>query len=167
MLNHQLLDPPQLLGRETKVPRESDRLQPELCRQVVPINMDMRRLMGFVAIEVEAIRPAAQDSRLELSIPRRDRPGASAAEPVFLSPSAGYHTSHRRSRQEECLYQNQTRPARRRSKAASSTEVGNRFLAEAFLFEQIRQAPGRVDPVSHPRGDRGRPPLSRDRPLGV
>src|SRR5438105_8852981 len=53
MLNYQFLKPPQLLGREAEVPCEADRLQPELGRQVVPVNMDMRRLIGFMAIDVE------------------------------------------------------------------------------------------------------------------
>src|SRR5207302_8250744 len=63
MLNHQFLKPPQLFGREAEVPRQADRLQPELGRPLVSIDMDMRRLIGFMAVEVEAVRPASQDGR--------------------------------------------------------------------------------------------------------
>jgi hypothetical protein len=63
MLNHKFLKPPQLLGRETKVPRQADRLQLELGRKIIPIDMDMRRLIGFMAVEVEAIGAASQDGR--------------------------------------------------------------------------------------------------------
>ena len=61
MFVDQPLNPPQLLGRETKVTREADRLQPELRRQIVPVNMDMRRLMEFMAVEVEAVWTTSQD----------------------------------------------------------------------------------------------------------
>src|SRR6476660_2819214 len=50
MLNHQFLKPPQFLGREAEVPSQADRLQPELGRHIVSINMDMRRLVGFMAV---------------------------------------------------------------------------------------------------------------------
>jgi len=69
MLNYEFLKAPQLLGREAEVPREADRLQPEFGRQVVPINVDMRRLIGFMAIEVAAVGAASQDGRHEKSIP--------------------------------------------------------------------------------------------------
>src|SRR6266540_606870 len=59
MLSDQFLKPPQLLGCEAEVPCEADRLQPELRRQIVPVNMDMRRLIGFMAVEVEAVRAAS------------------------------------------------------------------------------------------------------------
>jgi hypothetical protein len=74
MLNRQFLKPPQLLGREAEVPRETDRPQPELSRQIVPIDMDVRRLIRFMAVEIEAVRAASQDGRHELSIPSHDRP---------------------------------------------------------------------------------------------
>src|SRR5438876_5986984 len=57
MLNHSFLKPPLLLGREAEVPREADRLQPELGRQIVPIHMDVRRLIGFMAVGVERYGP--------------------------------------------------------------------------------------------------------------
>jgi hypothetical protein len=68
MLNYQFLKPPQLFGRETEVPCKADWLQPELGRQIIPVNMDMRRLIGFVTVEVEAVRAASQDDRHELTI---------------------------------------------------------------------------------------------------
>ena len=67
MLNYQFLKPPQFLGRETKIPCEADRLQPKLGRQIVPVNMDMRRLIRFMAVEVETVLAASQDGRHELS----------------------------------------------------------------------------------------------------
>jgi N-acetylglucosamine-6-phosphate deacetylase len=85
MLNRQFLKPPQLLGREAEVPRETDRLQTELSRQIVPIDMDVRRLIRFMAVEIEAVRAASQDGRHELSIPSRDgpvRPGAVNLDPL-------------------------------------------------------------------------------------
>src|SRR5687768_9438897 len=45
MFNHQFLNPPQLLRGETEVSCQSHRLQPELRRQVVPIDMDVWRLV--------------------------------------------------------------------------------------------------------------------------
>ena len=87
MLNDQFLKPPQLLGREAEVPCEADRLQPELGRQIVPVNMDMRRLIGFMAIEVEAVRAASQDGRHKRSILPRD--GLVRPEAVDLRPFEG------------------------------------------------------------------------------
>jgi hypothetical protein len=63
MLNHQFLKPSQLLRREAEVPRQGNRLQPELGRQIVSIDMDMRRLIWFMAIEVQPVRAASQDGR--------------------------------------------------------------------------------------------------------
>ena len=68
MCGDQFLNPPHLPGREPEVPREPDRLQPELGREIVPIDMDMRRLMQFVAVEVKAVRTGPQDSRHEILI---------------------------------------------------------------------------------------------------
>jgi hypothetical protein len=68
MFGDQLLNPPQLFGREPEVPSEPDRLQPELGREIVPIDMDMRRFMQLVAAEVKAVRNGPQDSRHEIPI---------------------------------------------------------------------------------------------------
>jgi hypothetical protein len=54
MLNYEFPKAPQLLGREAEVPRVAFRLQPELGRQIVPINMDMRRL-SHAAISCAAV----------------------------------------------------------------------------------------------------------------
>ena len=39
------VNPPQFLGRKPKVPCEPERLQPEFRREIVPVDMDVRRLM--------------------------------------------------------------------------------------------------------------------------
>src|ERR1019366_3808774 len=59
MLTYQFIKPTQLLGREAEVPRETDRLQPKLCRQIIPIDVDVRWFIGFMAVEVEAVRAAS------------------------------------------------------------------------------------------------------------
>ena len=60
---HQGFYSTKLDGAKSKVSGKCHRLQPELCRQIVPINMDMPRLVWFVAIEIEPIRTGSQDSR--------------------------------------------------------------------------------------------------------
>jgi hypothetical protein len=71
MLNNQSLKPPQIPGREAEVSGEANRLQPELSRQIVPVNVNMRRLIRFMAVEVEAVRAASQHGRHLLSnLPR-------------------------------------------------------------------------------------------------
>src|SRR3989442_14016828 len=68
MFGEQFLKPPQLLRREPEVPCEPDRLQPELGREIVTIDMDVRRLTLLVAVEVKAVRTGSQDSRHEIPI---------------------------------------------------------------------------------------------------
>ena len=77
-------NPPQFYGRETEVSRKCDRLQPEPGRQIVPIDMDMGRLTGFMAVEVEAVRAASQDGRHELFL--RSCDGLVRPKTVDLSP---------------------------------------------------------------------------------
>ena len=55
MLNYEFLKPPQLMRREAAVPCESNRLQPKFGRQIVSVNMDVRRLIGLMAVEVESV----------------------------------------------------------------------------------------------------------------
>jgi hypothetical protein len=61
MAFYQLLNSSQLLGREALVPREVNRLQPKLGRQIVSIDMNVRRLIRFVTVEIEAVWAASQD----------------------------------------------------------------------------------------------------------
>ena len=63
MLTHQFLNPPQFLWREAQISSEANRLQPELGRQIIPINMHVWRLVRFMAVEVESERAGSQDSR--------------------------------------------------------------------------------------------------------
>ena len=60
---HQGFYSTKLDGAKSKVSGKCDRLQPEFCRQIVPINVDMPKLVWFVAIEIEPIRTGSQDSR--------------------------------------------------------------------------------------------------------
>src|SRR5260370_5655058 len=62
MLNHHFLKPTQRLGREAKVPCEADRLQPELGRQIVLINVDMWRFVWLLVVAVEARTADLPDS---------------------------------------------------------------------------------------------------------
>ena len=48
------------------VSRECHGDQPKLCREIVSINMHVRRLIWFVAIEVESVRARSQSSRRDL-----------------------------------------------------------------------------------------------------
>jgi hypothetical protein len=87
MLTHQFLQPPQLPGWEAEVAREADRLQPEFGRQIVPINMDMGWFIGLMAVKVEAVGAASQDSRHELPIPSPyGVPAAWEADTIFFPP---------------------------------------------------------------------------------
>jgi hypothetical protein len=55
MLLDQYADAPQLMCREPEVPCEGDGLQPEFRRQVVAVNVHVRRLIRFMAEEVHAM----------------------------------------------------------------------------------------------------------------
>lgn len=52
MFNYDFLNATQFFGRKSKISCESDWLQPKLDRQIVPINMDMWRLIGLMAVKV-------------------------------------------------------------------------------------------------------------------
>src|SRR5205814_708265 len=55
VFRHELLKSPKFGTAETEVASESHRYKPELCREVVAVNVDVRWLIGFVAIEVKTI----------------------------------------------------------------------------------------------------------------
>jgi hypothetical protein len=46
MFSHDPLDLPQLSRAEAKITRQRNRIQPELSRQPIPINVDVRRSFG-------------------------------------------------------------------------------------------------------------------------
>src|SRR5438105_11639742 len=59
MFGHQFLNPPQLLGGEPHIPSQRDRLQPKFGRQVVPIHVDVGRLVRFVAVKIKPVQTGA------------------------------------------------------------------------------------------------------------
>jgi len=63
MLLHQSKDSAQLGRRESDVERDPRRIEPQLRRPVVAIDVDVGRLRPVVAVEVEAIRTAPQNRR--------------------------------------------------------------------------------------------------------
>src|SRR5713226_6369580 len=54
------LYPTKLDGAKPKVYGECHRFKPKLCRQIVPIDVDMAGLVGFVTVKIEPIRSAPQ-----------------------------------------------------------------------------------------------------------
>ena len=85
VLAHQPL-PAQFHRGESQVPRQGDRLEPELRRAIVSINVYMVRLVVLVTVEVEAIRsgpkggghPSAQDARRGGASPSSRRSSSAA-----------------------------------------------------------------------------------------
>ena len=56
MLAYNCLDSEELMRPESQVPREADRVDPELDGVLIPIDMNMGRLVGLMAMEVRALR---------------------------------------------------------------------------------------------------------------
>src|SRR4030095_5681490 len=48
---------------ESKVTRKAHRIQLELCRARIAINMDVSGFIGFVAEEIDSVRAFSEDSR--------------------------------------------------------------------------------------------------------
>jgi hypothetical protein len=63
MFYYQSSNSPQFLWRKPYVPGQRNRLQPELGRKIVPINVNMGRLLRLVAVKVKAVRASSQYSR--------------------------------------------------------------------------------------------------------
>ena len=87
MLGNEFLSPSQFFRRKTEVSHQAYWFQHEFGGKIVPIYMDMRRLIGFVAVEVKAVRATSQNSWHELSIRRRDR----LARPKAVETSMHQH----------------------------------------------------------------------------
>ena len=51
------------LGGEPEVSRKCHWLQPKSCRQIISINANVARLIGFVAIEIKSVWAASEDGR--------------------------------------------------------------------------------------------------------
>jgi len=54
------VDSPKLRGTEAKVSGQRNRVQPELCRLIVAIHMDMGRLVRLMAVKIHAVWPHHQ-----------------------------------------------------------------------------------------------------------
>lgn len=63
VLEHQSLNPVQFVWRESEVPHERDWVQPELRREIVSIDVNMRRLVRLMTVEIQTIRAAAKNRR--------------------------------------------------------------------------------------------------------
>jgi hypothetical protein len=50
------------MSSKAQVARQSHGLEPELCGEILPVNVNVRRLVGFMAVEVKPIGPASQRS---------------------------------------------------------------------------------------------------------
>jgi hypothetical protein len=59
MLVYQSFDLPKVVGRNSPVPCEGNRIEPELTLFSRHAYMDMRRLVGFIGIEVKTVRTNA------------------------------------------------------------------------------------------------------------
>lgn len=55
VLEYDFLDPIQLVWRESEVPYERDRVELELRRQIISIDMNMWRLVRLVTVEIQAV----------------------------------------------------------------------------------------------------------------
>lgn len=77
--------PAKFYGAESQVARQRDRVQPELGRLVVAIDLHVRQFVGFVTVEVDAIRTRSQSRRYGSSISRRSSIGDRLARPLMRS----------------------------------------------------------------------------------
>ena len=63
MLQHQLLDPIQFVRREPEIPRERDRVQPELRREIISVDVNVRRFVRLVTVEIQTVRAVTKNRR--------------------------------------------------------------------------------------------------------
>lgn len=54
--------PGELLRGKAQISRQSHRCEPKLSREILAINVDMRRLIGFMTVKVESVRAAPEHS---------------------------------------------------------------------------------------------------------
>jgi hypothetical protein len=54
---------------KAEIPRQSDRIQPELCAPIVTIHVNVGGLVGLVAVEVESVWANPQYRRHEVILP--------------------------------------------------------------------------------------------------
>src|ERR1035437_5268132 len=60
ILCHAPVDSPKLHGTEAKVSGQRNRVQPELCRLIVAIHVNMGRLVRLMAVKIQAVWPDHQ-----------------------------------------------------------------------------------------------------------
>ena len=60
---HDPLDFGKLASSEAQIPGQTDGLDPEPGREIIAIDVDVRRLVGLVAVEVEPVGPVSEDGR--------------------------------------------------------------------------------------------------------
>jgi hypothetical protein len=53
----------QFVGAKSKVRRQLHRIEPEFCGNVIAIDMNMRRLVRLMAVEIESVGARAQYRR--------------------------------------------------------------------------------------------------------
>lgn len=56
MFGCQFPEPIQFSHRKAEIASKSDRVNPEFCRPVMPIDVDKRWLIGFVAVKLDMIQ---------------------------------------------------------------------------------------------------------------
>jgi hypothetical protein len=64
---------PELLGAKTKVVSQTDRRKPKLRRLISPVNMDMRRLIWFMTVEIEAVWTGSKNNGSQWPHSSKDR----------------------------------------------------------------------------------------------
>lgn len=68
MIRDHGFEPSEFMRLEAQIPRQSYGIQPELGTHVISINVDMRRLVRVVAVEVEA-EGSFPENRRHLDLP--------------------------------------------------------------------------------------------------
>jgi hypothetical protein len=58
---HQQLYLSEFVSAKSKIARELNRINPKFSSKIVPINVDVRRLVRLVTVEIKAIRTGSQD----------------------------------------------------------------------------------------------------------
>jgi hypothetical protein len=97
MTHDQFLYPSQFRKRESEILRKSHGSQPEFCRKIVPINVDVGRLIRLVAVEVKAVWTMSPDSRHATLIAktsgsgRQVRPGRQSTIRIIADGRGKFH----------------------------------------------------------------------------
>ena len=82
------MDSPEFRGTEAKVRSQRNGVQPELCRLIVPIHMDVGRLVRFMAIKIHTVRPHQKDGWHAFSISLSPSHFSAASTPISANKYA-------------------------------------------------------------------------------